>query len=321
MAVLELMLKYQSMASFAVTKTDFSLRSLVDFVEEKLPSTWSLDKVIAVTEFYEAHIQDFGNKKDFHVASELLKILCDSPEPPTVLICGVNEGQGTSVLVESCPSGLVHGFEIQKREFDIAAAKFAPNKNVVIHHQGLSETDGVLPIAGDGEIAGLYAPIGRWEGSAQHRAVEVVSPSHVLNRYKIPRVGYCVIDVEGHEQKVIKGMELETNSARFPLFQYELGGTWADSRRAGSWTQFSTSFYLEALGYDIYLMGATGETGMLLRTPPEFYRLSKVNHEGFTNGGQKYFVQGNALAVNFQHVSVAVKELIDRLTVQIDTVL
>ena len=52
-----------------------------------------------------------------------------------------------------------------------------------------------------------------------------------------------VIDVEGFEPKVLRGMHLEDekNQRRFPHIQYELGGTWAklDPRHGGTteWSQ------------------------------------------------------------------------------------
>ena len=70
------------------------------------------------------------------------------------------------------------------------------------------------------------------------------------------QVSYVLIDVEGQEPNVIRGMRLETNRQIFPLFQYELGGTWADSRHdAKQWGQYGIAMYLKALGYTLYLMG------------------------------------------------------------------
>jgi len=59
-----------------------------------------------------------------------------------------------------------------------------------------------------------------------------------------------------------KGNGTGDKRRRFPIFQYELGGTWADSRRTGPWTQFSLAFYLELLGYDIYIMGVIEGVGV-----------------------------------------------------------
>ena len=72
-------------------------------------------------------------------------------------------------------------------------------------------------------------------------------------------VNYVLIDVEGKEPNVIRGMGLETNRQMFPLFQYELGGTWSDSRHdPGQWGQYGVAMYLKALGYALYLMGGDG---------------------------------------------------------------
>ena len=53
---------------------------------------------------------------------------------------------------------------------------------------------------------------------------------------------YLVVDVEGFEPKVLRGMKLHLprNQRRFPLFQFELGCNWAkyDIRHGNdTWTQ------------------------------------------------------------------------------------
>ena len=68
--------------------------------------------------------------------------------------------------------------------------------------------------------------------------------------------------VEGHEPKVLRGMHLERGYAkRFPLFQYELGGTWGhhDPRHNNDWTQGRAAGYLQNAGYELYLVATCVE--------------------------------------------------------------
>jgi FkbM family methyltransferase len=287
---------------------------LTDFLEARLPSSWAADVVLNSIDFYKDNADAFGNKNDFPVAKYLVDVMCQ--ESPIIFVCGLNEGQSTTEILQACPSAVIHGFEIQAQQIDVAKNTFAGKSNVILHHAGLSDKGGKLAISGEGELAGLYSPSGRWKDAKRQGEVQVLRPTDFLVKYQIDRVAYFVIDVEGHEQEVIKGMGLATNAERFPIFQYELGGTWADSRRTGPWTQFSLAFYLELLGYDIYIMGLIDGHPALLRTAPDFYRFSIVNHEGFSNGGQRFFVQGNALAVNPIFISDQMKASIEAITIE-----
>lgn len=282
---------------------------LANIVEMTLASRYSLDEVLDAVRFYQDNGEHFGNKEDFDFLSSLFKSFCN--DNPTILVCGTNEGQSIEQIVAVCPQTSIHGFEIQGDVYSRATDTFKDNPNIKIHHNGLSDKRGKLHVTGRGEIAGLYSPEGRWEGAPERGSVEVITPAGFLEDQKMSGLFYALIDVEGHEQEVIKGMGLETNAAKFPVFQYELGGTWADSRRTGPWTQFTTALYLELNGYEVYLIGSKDGKATLLRTPPEFYRYSTVHYEGFENKGQKYFVQGNALAVHKQHASAKMKSFVE----------
>ena len=75
----------------------------------------------------------------------------------------------------------------------------------------------------------------------------VVSWSEYVAAERVEEVTYALIDVEGHEGSVIQGMKLETHRDTFPVFQYELGGTWKDARSsATNWTQADLAAYLSA---------------------------------------------------------------------------
>ena len=136
--------------------------------------------------------------------------------------------------------------------------------------------------------------------------------SDFLVERSVPEVLYALIDVEGHEVSVLRGMHLERNTAAFPIFQFELGGTWSDERHNGDWSQYETAQYLEALGYRVYLIGAKHHHGYYVekRATPDRYRplLLSFNASQFRNTHCLRHlefrpgsgVQGNALAVHSQ---------------------
>ena len=87
----------------------------------------------------------------------------------------------------------------------------------------------------------------------------------MLRKYKnithrSKRILYMVLDVEGFEPHVLRGMKLENKKSqkRWPLFQYELGVTWSkfDLRHGNdTWSQESSGRYFESQGYDLFLIG------------------------------------------------------------------
>merc|ERR1719210_1691102 len=104
------------------------------------------------------------------------------------------------------------------------------------------------------------------------------------NEKLVGAVDFVLIDVEGHEPNVIKGMnlDLEENRRTFPVFQFELGGTWADSRRdKDQWDQYATAKHLRSWGYQLFLLGARQEQPVLWQVAPELFRDSRANNEGY----------------------------------------
>ena len=99
----------------------------------------------------------------------------------------------------------------------------------------------------------------------------------------LERISYVLIDVEGKEPNVIRGMKLESKRHVFPIFQFELGGTWTDSRHdENQWGQYGVAMYLKALGYKLFMIGASlrgGEIPILLQVEPEFFRIFSFRPE------------------------------------------
>ena len=213
-----------------------------------------------------------------------------------ILVGGTNAGQLSSAILRNCPQVTFHGFEVQKEFYAQVKNKLKPYPNVNIHNLGWSDKAGTAQISGEGGTAGLYDPRGQRGWKMQHETVTTTTLSDFTSENSIKTVLYLVIDTEGHEPKVIRGMGLEKahNRERFSLFQFELGGTWAehDARHGGdAWTQYTTALYLHDLGYDLFLIGPS----TWLHVHPTFFLTEhnpSVLDEGFGP-----FVQGNLLAM------------------------
>lgn len=213
-----------------------------------------------------------------------------------ILVGGTNAGQLSDAILHNCPQVTFHGFEVQKEFYTQVRNRLSAYPNVHIHNLGWSDQAGTARIGGEGGTAGLYDPNGQRGWKMQHETVTTTTLSNFTSEKSIEKVLYLVIDTEGHEPKVIRGMELEHahNRERFSLFQFELGGTWAeqDARHGGdAWTQYTTAAYLHNLGYDLFLIGFSE----WLHVQPTFFMTEdnpSVLDEGFGP-----FVQGNLLAM------------------------
>jgi FkbM family methyltransferase len=222
---------------------------------------------------------------------------------------GVNEGQLASHILRICPDVSFVGTEIQLGALVIAKTLLANFTHAYIYHGGWSDHRTTMKIStnaeGRNQGAGLFTTegrkasyIGRLSSSAYE--VPVFTLEEFAFQHRIERALVVVIDTEGYEPIVIKGMHLEKDENRrlFSFIHFELGGTWAERdlrHPPGSMTQYETALYLESLGYEILIIGCGG----FLPVEPEFF-----NHvEDFTtlferrNEGRGYFVQGNALAI------------------------
>lgn len=257
--------------------------------------------------YYKDHIRDFSNKADFRGVERLLAVaraagLC-ADAARAILVAGVNEGQLSDVVLRSCRGAAFHGFEIQRDVFRRARLRLRRDHGaarVAMHRAAWSDAAAAkVAYSGEGETASLFVPDerGRFGDWARHAAdgVATVPLADVADRLANSSILYVVVDVEGHEPKVLRGMHLERGYAtRFPLFQYELGGTWGhhDPRHNNDWTQGRAAGYLQDAGYELYLVATTG----WLRVTPDFFPAAS-----FLNGGDGCCANGNVLAVHPDH--------------------
>jgi FkbM family methyltransferase len=273
--------------------------------------------------YYKDNIRSFSNKADFRGVERLLTVaraagLCDSATR-AILVGDVNEGQLSDVVLQVCRGTSFHGFEIQRDVFRRAKKRLRRDHGarVAMHRSAWSDTAAAkVAYSGEGETASLFVadekgvkPVslerrreavtgrfqhaGRFGDWTRHAAdgVSAVTLADVADRLANSSILYAVIDVEGHEPKVLRGMQLESHAKRFPLFQYELGGTWGhhDPRHGGDWSQERAASYLNDAGYELYLVATTG----WLRITPDFFPVAS-----FLNGGDGCCANGNVLAVH-----------------------
>jgi FkbM family methyltransferase len=281
-------------------------------------------------EYFLLHKQDYNNKADTAALLRLFGYAC-SPEvglnqaSSHVLVGGTNDGADVVQILETCPNISFSGFEIQESFFHMARTKIQQYANAKMYNLGWDEQRSTgVRIGGDGETAGLYDPQGQHGFSMQEETtVQTVVLAEWTNQQSIDYVLYLLIDTEGYEPKVIRGMHLERkeNQRKFPLFQFELGGTWGegDNRHSGfneTWTLHIAAQKLDQWGYSLFLIGRAD----WLTVTPDFFDPStrpqdKANQADqqplvFEDEGYGMFVQGNLLAMHNEFTRNDLKEKI-----------
>ena len=264
------------------------------------------------------HIQvtktKYGNKADFLAGERLfgfVKELGLDGQESVVLIGGTNDGQSSNTILSRCPSITLIGFEIQKNHFQTATRNLEKYAHASVLNLGWDEKQAEnIPIGGRGETGGLFDPKGQrgWQLEGEMAATVVMADWAQENG--IDQTLYVIIDTEGHEPKVIRGMKLheKENQKRFPLFQYELGGTWAenDSRHGHDrWDQEATAQHLIAQGYLIFLIGQDH----WLTLDAAFFSVATDNPAADDERLGR-FVQGNVLVMHPEFTDTAVAQKI-----------
>jgi hypothetical protein len=252
--------------SYGHTSTEFAdIMTLKSKVQISIPA----QKLV-----YKNNYQEFDNLADFNQMPRILPYI--DPIPSAVfLIGGIDRAQMTLVVASLISKDItIHGFEILKSSQQASSALVAHYPNVHIHHLAWGEASGMLPEAATVSMA------------------EWADENHVTLSL------YTLIDVEGHEPRVLRGMKLHdlSNQRRFPIVQYELGGTWAErdkrhfSGNETEWTQKQAAEHMRSNGYELFIIG----TNNWMRVDPEFFE--EGDHS--LDEGRGRFVQGNLLCLH-----------------------
>ncbi len=261
------------------------------------------------------HDTTYANKCDHPRLKDLLSIPQICSRDTTIVIGGINRGQLASEVLTACGTFTLRGVEIQPKTADYARnhLKQFLNADVAIYNEGWSDKNAKMPFMDHkgeehSEIAGIADGDSwfRWpEMKPSTELIEIRTLSSFVKEKGIKAITFMVIDTEGREPLIIKGMHLEEEENRkmFPMFAYELGGTWGarDPRHPkGSMSQFGVALYLELNGYELYLIGCND----FLPVTAGFFRRDILD-EGYGN-----YCQGNTLAV---HPEYANKHLLEKI--------
>jgi FkbM family methyltransferase len=265
------------------------------------------------------HVRDnkrnYGNKADFQASQRLfgfVKELGLDRKESVVLVGGTNDGQSSMKVLTMCPSVTLIGFEIQKDHFRTATSNLEKYAHASVVNAGWDEVQAEnKPIGGKGTTGGLFDPKGQRKWKQHGETATTVVMADWARENGVDQTLFVIIDTEGYEPKVIRGMKLheKENQKRFPTFQYELGGTWAENdNRHGhdQWDQQATAQHLIDQGYLLFLIGRDH----WLALNAEFLSLTTDSNPATDNEGYGRFVQGNMLAMHPEFTPTALVQKI-----------
>lgn len=260
----------------------------------------------------------YENKDDFSFATKFRNFLftnnfCNKESNQTIFIGGLNEGQLAQEYYFYCPGLSLVGVEIQTDAFERLKVLFKDKSNVYLYNIGIGDVVETVYVRGAGEGAFLNnedTKIQRFTSAEISKNAIQVLPLAMIH----PEVNflYTVIDTEGYEPIVIAGMGLQRAQYRkkFPLFQFEIGGTWAlgdDRHPKGSMTLDETFTWLLNRGYRLFLIGKHG----LLPIDYGFYASVPKENEGYGE-----FLGGNVMAACYEFMDPKVVQFVESLIVR-----
>lgn len=251
----------------------------------------------------------FCNKCDFVAQFEILRELQANLDNLTLFVTGTYDGSDIHRLTQQkwyrANRTRVYGWEIQPTVHGRASAQLKQHAEVQIFHAGVSDRAGRVGLAGKKELAHLDAAL-----TNATTYVDVVCWADFAESRSIPLVDYALIDTEGHDVNVMRGMNLG-EPGRFPMLQYEIGPGWVDSagRLIAPATQVEVADWLTSLGYKLFIMGrrlldwrnSSSLTPILLPVTPSTFRDSWCTHTRW-NMRRNNSMQGNVLAIHVMHL-------------------
>lgn len=174
-----------------------------------------------------------ANNCDFGSNGEGYLMARGAPHWKVALDLGANLGDWALTVNNLSPGCRVHCFEPSPRTVRTLRANLAGRDNLVVHHLGVGDREGMLAFHdyGDGSVASSF--LSR-EGSTGERAEQVVDvPISTLDAFLdaqgVGSVDYAKIDTEGYEMPILRGAQRSLSSGRIRALQFEYGGTWLDA--------------------------------------------------------------------------------------------
>lgn len=136
------------------------------------------------------------------------------PPDGTAIDVGAHAGQFTKLFSKMAPRGHVHSFEPGGYALSLLRKAAARRPNVTIHPYGLGEANENLtlnvPLKKSGSVGYGSGFVGDGRKSSQptvSETVKICRLDDVVEAWKMPRVDFVKIDIEGSELRMLKGAQ------------------------------------------------------------------------------------------------------------------
>lgn len=136
------------------------------------------------------------------------------PPDGTAIDAGAHAGQFTKLLSKMAPRGHVHSFEPGSYALSLLRKAVARRPNVTIHPYGLGEANENptfhVPLKKSGSVGYGSGFVGDGRKSSRpvvSETVKICRLDDVVEAWKIPRVDFVKIDIEGAELRMLKGAQ------------------------------------------------------------------------------------------------------------------
>lgn len=174
---------------------------------------------------YENLDYDFKRNGEFSV---LQKISESQKEIETILDVGANNGDWSKCAAELFPNAMIYTFEIVPETFKTLDFSLRDYKNIICHGVGFSDIEGSTSVFFSADKDGLATCTPNFSEDfhkieAQCIEVLVTTGDKFCMENHIDSIDYLKVDVEGHENKVLKGFEDMLKAGKIKVIQFEYG--------------------------------------------------------------------------------------------------
>lgn len=160
--------------------------------------------------------------------ARLLHAISTALAPQTVLDIGANVGEWTAAAVTAFPSARIHAFEPVAETYERLRAACAGSPRITAHALALSDRPGQLPIHYTPGVSQLATCVEQFSESFHSlkpvpQAITATTGDLFCAKHGIASVDFLKVDVEGYEDRVLRGFAGLLAERRIKVIQFEYG--------------------------------------------------------------------------------------------------
>jgi FkbM family methyltransferase len=189
----------------------------------------------------------------------------------TVLDVGANKGLWSEYFFKKNNNVQILAFEPSNIAFNVLQTKFKLINSIIPIKKGLSNEKKESIFFEEPECGETSSVVPYVSNSASKKIqIELTTVDIVIKEYKLCKIDYLKIDVEGYDLFVLKGARESLKAQKIKFIQFEYNSSWA---YAGS-TLIQAFMLLSEYGYKTYLLRWDGLYEFSYAEYGEYFRYS-----------------------------------------------